>query len=125
MTQRLPPLKMVKRARRDLANCLRFIAAQPWGNAAARDLDIRQGMERIREMPEWRRIEITRHGDVGLRRRSAAQFVIIYAYFKPKKRLPQGLISIRAIRHRRVKNVFLGVRSPPPPPSPYGSRYQV
>jgi hypothetical protein len=113
---------MLKRAKRDLADCLDFIAAQPWGDPDARENDIRRGMRIIREAPEWRHVEFTRSG-VELRRRSAAQFVIIYSYFKPKKRLPRGLVSIRAIRHRRVKNVFLGVRSPPPPPSPYGSEY--
>ena len=123
---RRPPVEMTSRAKRDLADCLQFIADQPWGNEEARESDIRREMQRIRQAPEWRRVEITRkRSGIQLRRRSAAQFVIIYAYFKPKKRLPQGLISIRAIRHRRVKNVFLGVRSPPPPPSPYGSRYQV
>jgi hypothetical protein len=81
-------------------------------------------MEMIREAPEWRRIEIVRHRGVGLRRRSVAQFVIIYAYFKPKKGLTRGLVSIRAIRHRRVKNVFFGVRSPPPPPSAYGTEHR-
>jgi plasmid stabilization system protein ParE len=120
-----PPVKLKSRAKRDFTACLQFIEQQPWGDAAARERDILEAMERIREAPEWRRIEIVRHRGVGLRRHPAAQFVIIYAYFKPKKGLAQGLVSIRAIRHRRVKNVFLGVRSPPPPPSQYGSRYQV
>jgi hypothetical protein len=115
----------MSRAKRDFADCLQFIEQQPWGDADARERDILEAMERIREAPEWRRIEFVRHPGVGLRRHPAAQFVIIYAYFKPKKRRPKGLVSIRAIRHRRVKNVFLGVRSPTPPPSPYGSHYQT
>jgi hypothetical protein len=36
--------------------------------------------------------------------------VIVYAYFKPTTSRPNGLVSIRAIRHRRVRDVFLGVR---------------
>jgi hypothetical protein len=117
---------MKGRAKRDLADCLRFIAAQPWGNAAAREQDIRFQIQKIREGPMHRRVDIVRKGSgVELRRRSAAQFVIIYAYFKPRKRLPLGLVSIRAIRHRRVRDVFSGVRQPTPPPPPYGTRYQT
>jgi hypothetical protein len=102
---------MKARAERDLESCLQFIAAQPWGEPSAREQDIYAAIRRIREEPEWRRVEQSRKSSgAELRRRSAAQFVIIYAYFKPKKRLPKGLVSIRAIRHRRVRNVFLGVR---------------
>ena len=101
------------RARRDLRQCLDFIAAQPWGDVDGRERDIHAAMRVIRHEPEWRRVELTRKcSGAQLRRRSAAQFVIVYVYFKPKKRLPKGLVSIRAIRHRRVRNVFLGVRDP-------------
>jgi len=94
-----------------MRQCLRFIAAQPWGDPAARERDIVHAMNWIRHRPEWRRVEITRKGSgAQLRRRSAAQFVIICAYFKPTKLRPKGLVSIRAIRHRRVRDVFLGVR---------------
>lgn len=116
-----PPVKMTSRAERDLASCLRFIRDQPWGNARRRERDIRGEMRRIRDAPEQRRVEVYRRGSgVGLRRRSVAQFVIIYAYFAPKRWLPRGLISIRAIRHRRVRDVFLGVRDSVSPPPPYG-----
>jgi hypothetical protein len=105
---------------------LRFIAQHPRGDPEARKRDILGEMERIRSGPEHRRVEVNRKGrGVDLRRRSAAQFVIIYAYFKPRKRLPLGLVSIRAIRHRRVRDVFSGVRQPTPPPPPYGTRYQT
>jgi len=118
-----PLVRLKSRAKRDFADCLQFIEKQPWGDADAREQDILEAMERIREAPEWRRIEVVRHRGVGLRRRPAAQFVIIYAYFKPKKGLPHGLISIRAIRHRRVKNVFLGVRDDSGAPAPYSSEH--
>jgi hypothetical protein len=108
---------MMSRAKRDLDECLEFIATHPWGNAAARERDILWEIRSIRGAPEHRRIEIVRKGTgVELRRRSAAQFVIIYTYFKPKKRRPRGVVSIRAIRHRRVRDVFSGVREPDLPP---------
>jgi hypothetical protein len=72
---------MTSRARRDLKRSIEFIAAQPWGDPRARELEIRRVINRLRYEPEWRRVELTR-----------------------------GSVSIRAIRHRRVRNVFLGVR---------------
>jgi hypothetical protein len=56
-----------------------------------------------------------RRPSIGLefRGRSAAQFVIVYAYLRPNGRLPNGCVSLRAIRHRRVRNVFSGVRYQP------------
>jgi hypothetical protein len=101
---------MTSRAKRDLADCLHFIRRHPRGKPADRERDIRWEAACIADGPEHRRIEIRRKSGVHLRRRSAAQFVIVYAYFKPTKRFPNGLVSIRAIRHRRVRNVFLGVR---------------
>ncbi len=112
--QRLPLGRMTARARRDLDECLQFVADQPWGEPAARRRDILVEIRRIRSAPEQRRVETVRSSGVELRRRSAAQFVIVYAYFKPRKRLPHGLVSIRAIRHRRVRDVFSGVREPNP-----------
>ena len=104
------PTIMTSRARRDLADCVHFIRRHPRGKPADRRRDILWEMACIAEGPEHRRVEIMRASGVYLRRRSAAQFVIVYAYFKPTKSRPKGLVSIRAIRHRRVRDVFLGVR---------------
>ncbi len=110
-----PPVRMTSRAKRDLADCLDFIARNPWGDTAAREQDIYFEMANIRRSPEHRRVEAHRSTGIELRGRSAAQFVIVYAYFKPGVRRPRGRISIRAIRHCRVRNVFAGVREPTPP----------
>jgi hypothetical protein len=109
--QRLPKLRMVARAKRDITQCLSFIADQRWGDPHGRRLDIFYAMDLICVLPQGRRVEHTRKSSgARLRRCSAAQFVVIYAYFKPTKPWPTGLVSIRAIRHRRVRNVFSGVR---------------
>ena len=115
--QRHPLVRMTSRAKRDLADCLNFIARYPWGDIAAREQDIYFEMDNIRRCPEQRRIEARRSGGIKLRGRAAAQFVIVYAYFRPTQRRPRGRVRIRAIRHRRVRDVFMGVREPPPPPS--------
>jgi hypothetical protein len=52
-----------------------------------------------------------------LRRCNAAQFAIVYAYLRPTERFPQGIVSIRAVRHVREKDVFEGVKEQSPPTS--------
>jgi hypothetical protein len=48
-------------------------------------------------------------GGLELRRRSISQFVILYTYFEPKPDSPDGIVSIRAIRHAAEEDVFFGV----------------
>jgi hypothetical protein len=38
--------------------------------------------------------------------------MVIYAYLPPSRKFPDGVVSIRAVRHRRVRNIFDGVREP-------------
>lgn len=119
----VPHLRMTRRVSRDLERCLHSVELHPWGNSADREADINRSFQRILEAPELRRIEVQRRASgVELRRIGAAQFVIIYAYFRPSRRFQQGLVSIRAIRHRRERDVFAGVRQPDPPPYTAGAR---
>jgi hypothetical protein len=116
----LPNLHVTPRVSRDIARCLRFIARQPRGKPADRLQDILKGIQRAREQPDCNRIRIRRppHG-LPMRRQDAAQFAIIYVYFSPSARNPVGRVSIRAVRHRRVTDVFHGVRESGP--KPYGA----
>ena len=113
----LPHISVICRARSDLARCVAFVARHPWGKPVERKLEIYRAFERIREFPELRRVEARRRdGAVELRRYGIAQFIIIYTYFRPSGRFADGLVSIRAIRHRRERKLFEGVREPDPPP---------
>jgi predicted phage gp36 major capsid-like protein len=49
---------------------------------------------------------------IELRRCISAQFAIVYAYLRPTERFDMGVVSIRAVRHSRVKDVFAGVNEP-------------
>lgn len=61
--------------------------------------------------------ELRRAGSgLWLRRRRAAQFVIVYAYIPAKAPGSQDMVSISAIKHGRVANVFHGVRELPTKP---------
>jgi hypothetical protein len=107
----LPYLHLMPRVRRDFRRCLDFVARQPWGKPSDRESDIYLGIERARLGPELNRVGSRRRSSgIELRRCNAAQFVIVYAYLPPSTSFPHGIVSIRAIRHSRVRDVFSGVK---------------
>ncbi len=110
----LPNLHETPRVARDIEQLLTFISRQPWGDPIARKKDILRGIDQILMQPRRNRVCI-RRGATGieLRRHNIAQFSIIYAYTAPNVEHPHGLVSIRAIRHRRVNDAFTGVRESP------------
>lgn len=111
----LPDVEEVPRVERDIKARLGFIASTPRGKPRDRLRDITRGIAEIRIRPGRNSISVIRPGTgIALRRHSVAQFAIIYAYFEPDSAHPRGLVSIRAVRHRRVENVFAGVREPLP-----------
>ena len=110
----LPPyLHVTPRIDRDIAECLAFIARQPWGKPSDRTLDIERGIEMVLALPQANHAEVWRStSGIWLRRCNAAQFVIVYAYLPPSGSSERGVVSIRAVRHSRVKDVFSGVKEP-------------
>jgi hypothetical protein len=111
--QQLPYLHVMPRVDRDIKQCLAFIARQPWGKPNDRRSDIRRGIERVLALPEANHAEVRRStSGIWLRRCYAAQFVIVYAYLPPTVPFDAGVVSIRAVRHSRVKDVFSGVKEP-------------
>jgi hypothetical protein len=116
-----PYLHVTPRIDRDIDDCLAFVARQPWGKPNDRRLDISRGITRVLALPEANRPEEWRpRQGFWLRRCNVAQFVIVYAYLPARDVSARGVVSIRAIRHSRVKDVFSGVKEPttaylPPP----------
>ena len=109
----LPYLHWMPRVRSDIRRCLDFIARQPWGKRCDREREIYEGIWEIRMAPEHHKVIVRRPSDgVELRRYNAGQFAIIYAYLRPNAKFPLGVVSIRAVRHVRVRNVFSGVKEP-------------
>jgi hypothetical protein len=109
----LPYLHLMPRVERDIERCLAFVARQPWGKPGDRELDIVTGIERALLRPEANRVGSWRpETGIELRRCNAVQFVIVYAYLRPTVRFATGVVSIRAVRHSRVKDVFSGVKEP-------------
>ena len=111
-------LHYMPRVSRDIDECINFVGRQPWGKPHARRADIHCGIDEIcahpkRNPPELRRAD----SGLWLRRGRAAQFVIVYAYIPAKAPGSPDIVSVRAIKHVRVANVFHGVREPPTKPS--------
>jgi plasmid stabilization system protein ParE len=99
------------RAKQDLRALLKFIGRQPLGRPADRHHDIEACIQEICERPTVSKVYVRRRDTcIELRRRDIRQFAIVYVYFPPDAVNPHGLVSIRAIRHRRIRNVFTGVR---------------
>jgi hypothetical protein len=107
----LPHLELMPRVGRDIARCLYFVSLQPRGKPGDRVLDIERAIAKAWNYPRSAPVR-SRVRSTGLEMRCVqiAQFVVVYAYLPPIDKLSQGIVSIRAVRHRRVRNVFSGVR---------------
>jgi len=109
----LPYVHWMPRVSNDLKQCLRFVAERSGGNTVNREREIFAGMAKILRHPKASRVGTRRlRLGIDLRGYHVAQFVIIYAYFEPNAVMESGMVSIRAIRHRRVRNPFHGVKEP-------------
>jgi len=106
-----PILHWMPRVRTDIKRCIDFVRRQPWGKPRDRKLDIRRGIAKVCTYPEDNRAELRLpESGLWLRRCRAAQFVIVYAYLASREPSLPDVVSIRAVRHVRVANVFDGVR---------------
>ena len=71
----------------------------------------RRGIGRALTRPESNPVGAWRsQTGLKLRRCNVAQFAIVYAHIPPNDRFPRGIVSIRAVRHSRVEDVFVGVK---------------
>src|SRR5438477_13085990 len=105
----LRTLHWMHRAKLDIKKELNFIRRQAWGKPENRELDIWRGVQKVLAYPEVARQErYLPRTKLWLRRRSAAQFVIVYAILPSEDPRSPGVVSIRAVRHRREADVFNG-----------------
>ena len=66
----------------------------------------------IQECPKLSPVEGISLTGLELRRSRANQFVVVYSYFEPSPADPDGLVSVRAIRHGSEEDVLFGVEEP-------------
>jgi hypothetical protein len=111
--EKLPKLHFMPRVPHDVDELLEFIASKSWGIPHARLRDIKRGIDEVCDRPLRSKVHHVRSdGEVEFRRHDVRQFAIIYAYYEPGGTSPNGMVSIRAVRHRRVEDVFAGVKEP-------------
>jgi plasmid stabilization system protein ParE len=104
-------LRWTRRVNRDITRCRQFLRRTTAGRPIDRIHEVLRSVRWLRENPcinPVRRIN-ARNG-LPFRRHNVGQFVIVYVYFSPTPQLPDGMISIRAIRHAREEDVFWGVK---------------
>jgi hypothetical protein len=101
------------RVSRDIDDCIAFVGRQSWGRPQDRRAGIHRGLDAIYAPPERHPRESYRpESGLWLRRHRAAQFVIVYAYIPATEPGRPNIVSIRAVRHGSVANVFDGVWEP-------------
>jgi hypothetical protein len=89
---------------------LAFVGSNVWGKPADRRRDIYAAFDRIALAPFAQPIrKWSRRYNLGLRCYRVRQFVIVYGYIGDVEKYPNGEISIRALKHRRVRNLLHGV----------------
>jgi len=104
-------LRLTPRARRDIEKRTGFVARFPGGKPEERRREIYAAFNRICEFPERHPVEVRRRrSGLELRRHLVRQFAIVYAYLPAIEERPWGIVTVRAIQHRRVRDVFFGVR---------------
>ena len=112
----MPQLDLMPWVSDDVEKCVEFVARQPWGKPEERRQDIRRGITEALLAPKLNPVRLRRPSKgLEFRCRKAAQFIVIYAYLPPSRKFPDGVVSIRAVRHRRVRNIFGGVKEPATP----------
>lgn len=104
-------LRLTPRARRDIEKRVAFVARFPSGKPDERRRAIHAAFDKICEHPERNPVGVRRRrSGLELRRQNVDQFVIVYAYLPPVKERPWAIVTVRAVQHRRIKDVFFGVR---------------
>jgi plasmid stabilization system protein ParE len=109
--KRPPRLKYTKEARRDIERCRQFLRRHSPFDVLRRTRELVSAVRRILENPELHPVrKIDRDTGLHLRRCSVAQFVIVYVYFRPDALEPNGLVSVRAVRHASEEDTLWSVR---------------
>ena len=99
------------RVSRDIDDCIAFVGRQSWGKPQDRRADIHRGLDAIYAHPRLRPKEVQRpESGLWLRSRRAAQVVIVYADIPATESGRPAIVSIRAVRHGSVADVFEELR---------------
>lgn len=107
----LPKVALTPRARKDIRNLLSYIGRQKRGKLLDRKAELNAAFEMIQRAPTSRPVRrwaTATH--LGLRCRYTRSFAVIYALLNNVGIGDDSIVSIRAVRHCRARDVFFGVR---------------
>ena len=107
----LPKIDLQPRVLEDVERLLAFVGQQPWGDPESRRREISAAFQKIRHSPLSRPVRKRVRGtNIEIRCYHCNQFVVAYAYLCPSPLFPSGLVTIRAVGHRRQRDVLFRVR---------------
>jgi plasmid stabilization system protein ParE len=110
MRKRKPRLEFTEAAERDIERCVLSHFLNNGRRPHKRRTQIRREARRIANDPGLYPVEWAHPISlVAFRRKNVDPFVIVYAYFEPSTSMPNGLVSIRAIRHGAQQDIRWGV----------------
>ena len=108
----LPCLHVTPQVKRDITACLSLGDGPSWRQYRERVFGIDLAVLRAVLLPEQNHPHVSRpKTGLELRRCNAGQFVVVYAYFPPTENHPRGVVSIRAVRYSRARDLSAGVVS--------------
>jgi len=105
-----PKVDFTDQAELDIERCRLFLERRGAGRAERRIREIYKAAWALRHAAKLYPVEEV-HAVSGLefRRKNVGQFAIIYAYLEPSPSEPNGVISIRRVRHAAEQDVLLRV----------------
>ena len=108
-----PNFSFTDQAKRDIDWCRAFLRGIPGTKPARRIREIHKAARLILDSPKLYPVEkIHPVSGLDFRRKNVGQFAIIYAYLEPTSSLPNGEVSIRAVRHGAKEDVLFRVEEP-------------
>jgi plasmid stabilization system protein ParE len=102
-------LQYTDRARRDMRRMRHFLRRHCEDQLMTRVREILNAVRYAQQYPKLRPVEGLSLKGFELRHRRAGKFVVVYSYFEPSTSCPDGVVSVRAIRHAAEEDVMFGV----------------
>jgi plasmid stabilization system protein ParE len=108
-----PLVSFTDAAERDLDRYSIFLSRKGVRRPQRRIRELRREAELIANDPKLYPIDWTHPVSLlDFRRKNVDQFVIFYVHFEPTASMPDGLVSVRAVRHGAEQDVRLRVEEP-------------
>ena len=113
MNKPKPRVQFTEQAERDIEQCRLFLWRKTGRSPTRRIEEIKREARRIARDPRLYPVEVMHPVSLlEFRRKYVEQFAIVYALLDPTEATPEGVVSIRSIRHGAREDVFWRVEEP-------------